>query len=61
MEVFTMKATATKLTYRPIDRIPYPNAATRREVLRKIVDFALITASGMGIAAMLLLLTALGC
>ena len=56
-----MKATATKLTYRPIDRIPYPNAATRREVLRKIVDFALITASGMGIAAMLLLLTALGC
>ena len=55
-----MKSTATKLTYRPIDRIPYPNAATRREVLHKLVDLALVTASGMGIAAMLLLLMAFG-
>ncbi len=51
-----MKTTATKLTSRPIDRIPYPNAATRRELLHKLVDLALVAASGMGIAAMLLLL-----
>lgn len=55
-----MKSTATKLTCRPIDRIPYPNAATRREVLHKLVDLALVAASGMGIAAMLLLLMAFG-
>lgn len=54
-----MKTAATKLTCRPIDRIPYPNAATPRELLRKLVDLALVAASGMGIAAMLLLLMAL--
>ena len=58
-EVFPMKTAATKLTCRPIDRIPYPNAATPRELLRKLVDLALVAASGMGIAAMLLLLMAL--
>lgn len=55
-----MKSTAAKLACRPIDRIPYPNAATRREVLHKLVDLALIAASGMGIAAMLLLLMSFG-
>jgi len=54
-----MKSTTAKLTCRPIDRIPYPNAATPREVIHKLVDLALITASGMGIAAMLLLLSVL--
>ena len=35
---------------------PYPNAATRREILHKIVDHLLILASCAGIAAVLLLL-----
>ena len=49
-----MKTTACK-TYRRPEAIPYPNAATRREVLQKILDTALVAASGMGIAAMVLL------
>ena len=49
-----MKTTAYK-SYRPTEAIPYPNAATRREVLHKFLDAALVAASGMGIAAMVLL------
>ena len=41
---------------RSIDRIPYPNAATRREILHKVLDIALLIASGMGIAIILALL-----
>ena len=40
---------------RPIDRIPYPNAITRREFLRKALDTALLTASGIGIGAIIAL------
>lgn len=40
-------------------RIPYPNAATRREVLNKVLDTLLVTASGVGITAMLLLIMVL--
>ena len=54
----TVTAHATVVTKRP--NLPYPNAATRREVLHKLVDLALVAASGMGIAAMLLLLMAFG-
>lgn len=36
-------------------RFAYPNAATRREVFQKILDGALVAASGMGIAAIVLL------
>ena len=39
-----------------IDRVPYPNAATRREILHKLLDIALLTASGVGIAAILALM-----
>lgn len=49
-----MKTTACK-SYQPTKVIPYPNAATRREVLQKFLDTALVAASGMGIAAMVLL------
>ena len=35
--------------------MPYPNAATRRQVLHQLLDSALVAASGMGIAAMILL------
>ena len=40
-----------------IDRIPYPNAATRRDILHKTLDIALLAASGVGIAVILALLT----
>lgn len=39
---------------RPI--VPLPNAATRRQVLHKALDGALIVFSGVGIAVMLMLL-----
>ena len=38
---------------------PYPNAATRREILHKLVDHLLIIASSAGIAAAILLLIAM--
>lgn len=37
---------------------PYPNAATRRELIHKFLDHLLIIASSAGIAAALLLLFA---
>lgn len=37
--------------------IPLPNAATRRQVLQKIVDTALIIASCAGIVAIMLFFT----
>lgn len=37
----------------------YPNAATRRELLYKVLDTILVAVSGMGIGAMLLLLMVL--
>ena len=49
-----MKTIACKV--RAIDRIPYPNAATRREVLHKLLDTALLTACGIGIGAMIALM-----
>lgn len=47
--------TAVYKTARVMDRIPYPNAATGREVLQKLLDAVLVAACGMGIAAMVLL------
>lgn len=52
-----MKTAICKTNYRPT--VSYPNAATRREVLHKILDTLLVAASGMGIGAMLLLLMVL--
>ena len=49
-----MKATAI---YRQNYTVPYPNAATRRQVFHKVLDTLLIGASGMGIAAILLFLS----
>lgn len=42
---------------RPI--IPLPNVATRRQFLHKVLESALIIASGIGIAAMLVVLLTL--
>ena len=39
--------------------VSLPNAATRRQVFHKILDILLISASGAGIGAMVLLLLAL--
>lgn len=38
---------------------PYPNAATRREVMHKIIDHLLVIACSAGIAAAILLLIAM--
>lgn len=52
-----MKTAICKTNYR--NPIPYPNAATRQALFHKLLDAALVTASGMGIAAILLLLMTL--
>lgn len=39
--------------------IPYPNAVTGRQMLHKFLDFLVIAASGMGIAAILSLMLVL--
>jgi len=39
--------------------VPYPNAATRKEMFHKMLDTLLVAASGMGIGAILLLLMVL--
>ena len=40
--------------------IPYPNAASRREILHKIVDFCLVVACSAAIGASILFLVAFG-
>lgn len=52
-----MKTAVCKSNYRPA--IPYPNAATQKELLHKTLDTLLVAASGMGIGAILLLLMVL--
>lgn len=53
----------TAAVYRPVrsahPQIPYPNAASRRQILAKAVDFLLMAASGAGAAAIVLFLLAL--
>ena len=36
--------------------LPFPNAASRRDIVRKVVDFLLIVASSIGIVAIMLFL-----
>ena len=46
----------TATAYYPVCRgAAYPNAATRRQVLQKLVDHLLLGACGIGITAMVLL------
>lgn len=47
----------TKMHSRPA--IPYPTAAERRQMLDKLVDTALVAATGIGSAAILLLMLVL--
>lgn len=50
-------ATMTQNAKHPI--LPYPNAATRRQILNRVLDLLLTGAIGAAIAAMLLFLMVL--
>ena len=52
-----MKTAVCKPNNRFAARPAYPNAATRTEILHKVLDLLLVADSGMGIAAMLLYIT----
>lgn len=55
-----MKAAAIKYTdSRSHPFLPYPNAATRQEILQKLVDILLMGAIGVGSAAAMMLLLVL--
>ena len=52
-------ATARYTTVKKTPHIPYPNAATKKELLNKFLDLLLVGAMGAGAAAMLLLVLVL--
>ena len=54
-----MKTAAYTNNYKMRNPIPYPNAMTRKEMLHKVLDGLIVAASGMGLAASLLLLLTL--
>lgn len=54
----TMTISNQRFLARPV--VPYPNAATRRQLLHKVLDIALIAASGLGITIMLVCLLTMG-
>lgn len=55
-----MKTAAIYRTVHPaMPSIPYPNAASRRQIVNKLVDLLLIAATSVGVAAILLFLLAL--
>lgn len=55
-----MKTTAyCRTKYTPGQPLPFPNAATRRQVLGKLLDLGLIAVCGMGMAAAIMLLLVL--
>lgn len=51
-----MKTCEYELYCRPTIQLRYPNATTRRQVLRKLLDGILLAASGAGAAAIILLM-----
>lgn len=55
-----MKA-ATVYRQMPVTRqgLPYPNAATRRQIMHRFVDLLLVSAIGIAFAAMVLFLPVL--
>lgn len=52
-------AIAHRTDYAQMPNIPYPNAATRREILGKFLDLLLVGAIGIGAAAIFLFMLAL--
>ena len=54
-----MKATTSERTqYATRPALSYPNAATRRQVFQKVLDFLIMAASGVGLGALLLFILA---
>lgn len=55
-----MKAMSLKRRiYTFYNTAPYPNAATRRQILHKLLDTLIMGAAGAGLGALLLLMLAL--
>ncbi len=55
-----MKTTAIYRTdYAPRPNLPFPNAATRKDILHRFLDLLLMGALGMGAAAILLFMLVL--
>lgn len=52
-------ATIRKTSANALPNLPYPNAASRQELLHKVLDLLLVGAMGAGAAAVLLLLMVL--
>lgn len=50
----TAAATNSNFMARPV--VPFPNSVSRRQFLHKVLDTALVAASGVGIAVMLMVL-----
>ena len=47
-------------TYTTIPQIPYPNAASKDDMLHKLLDLLIVGAIGAGLDACLIFLTVLG-
>lgn len=52
-------AAMNRSSYVSQPNLPYPNAATRRELVKKFLDLLLVAAMGAGAAAMFLLIMVL--
>ena len=54
-----MKTTVCKAARTSRNAIPFPNAATRKQTIQKIVDFLLMSAISLGLATIILFLLTL--
>ena len=54
-----MKTATVHLDFMARPVVPFPNAVSRRQALHKVLDGLLITASGIGVATMLMVLLTL--
>lgn len=54
-----MKTAVCRANFAPRDPVPFPNAMTRKQMLNKLLDGLIVAASGMGLAASLMLLLTL--
>ena len=54
-----MKTAAQRTTFVSRPRIPYPNAATKGQIIDRFVELLLTAALGIGAAAILLFILAL--
>lgn len=53
-------AVAKRTKVNNVPNIPYPNAATRRELVHKFLDLLLVGAIGAGLAASVIFILVLG-